>query len=152
MILLIYVLTLILALIPFSLITRFIVVRSDIDSVIREINELSSKAAKTSPKEKRVRLIMSRYEYLKRRIRNLFLINMFILWIAIFVAITMANTLLAYLVSNYNVASYFNSPISLPIISVDGHVNVLIIILAAIIAYQPLHNKVSLMYKVYGST
>lgn len=152
MLLLAYVLILILTLLPFSLITRLIIIKSDVDSVIREINELSSKAAKTSPKEKRVRLIMSRYEYLKRRIRNLFLINMFILWIAIFVSITIANTLLAYLISNYNVESYFNSPISLPIISVDGRVNILIIVLAVIVAYQPLHNKLSLMYKVYGTT
>lgn len=147
----IYVLALLTSLLPFSIIMRYVVSRSGADTILRELEELSSRAAKLSPKEKRIRLIKGRYEYLRRRVRSLFIVNIFMLWIGIFTGITVANTVLAYFVNYLGVERYFYSPLRLPGVTLEGYrINLLLVIMAAIIMYQPVHNRLSRMYKLYG--
>ncbi|MEM4518783.1 MAG: hypothetical protein QXH46_05525, partial [Sulfolobales archaeon] len=136
--------------IPFSLLLRFIIIRLGIDAVLQEIRELSDKASKLSPKDKKMRMIRSRYEFLKRRLRNVFLANLFILWMAIFTAITVSNSIVIMLASNYGVVATFRSPIKLPILVLgEDQLNIFLVIMAVIMAYQPLHNKLSTMERIY---
>lgn len=135
---------------PFSLLLRLIITRLGIDAVLQEIRELSDKASKLSPKDKKMRMIRSRYEFLKRRLRNVFLVNLFILWIAIFTAITVSNSMVVMLASNYGVAVTFRSPIKLPVLVLgEDQLNIFLVIMAIIMAYQPLHNRLSTMEKIY---
>lgn len=151
MMLAIYVGTLILSLLPFSLLMRYVVSKSGTDLILQELSELSSKVAKLSPKEKRMRLIRGRYEYLRKRIRGLFMVNLFVLWLGIFVSMIVANIVVAHLVNYLNIERYFYSPLRFPGIVLEGYrINVLIVIMAVIIMYQPVHNRISLMYKLYG--
>ncbi|MEM4684746.1 MAG: hypothetical protein QW133_01300 [Sulfolobales archaeon] len=150
MFLALYIALIIAVFIPFSLLLRFIIMRLGIDAVLQEIRELSDKASKLSPKDKKMRMIRSRYEFLKRRLRNVFLANLFILWMAIFTAITVSNSIVIMLASNYGVVATFRSPIKLPILVLgEDQLNIFLVIMAVIMAYQPLHNKLSTMEKIY---
>ncbi|MEM0504924.1 MAG: hypothetical protein QW339_06210 [Sulfolobales archaeon] len=150
MFLALYIALIIAVFIPFSLLLRFIIMRLGIDAVLQEIRELSDKASKLSPKDKKMRMIRSRYEFLKRRLRNVFLANLFILWMAIFTAITVSNSIVIMLASNYGVIATFRSPIKLPILVLgEDQLNIFLVIMAVIMAYQPLHNKLSTMEKIY---
>ncbi|MEM0361667.1 MAG: hypothetical protein QXY36_01780 [Sulfolobales archaeon] len=150
MFLALYIALIIAVFIPFSLLLRFIIMRLGIDAVLQEIRELSDKASKLSPKDKKMRMIRSRYEFLKRRLRNVFLANLFILWMAIFTAITVSNSIVIMLASNYGVVATFRSPIKLPILVLgEDQLNIFLVIMAVIMAYQPLHNKLSTMERIY---
>ncbi|MEM4751873.1 MAG: hypothetical protein QXR55_00055 [Sulfolobales archaeon] len=150
MFLALYIALIIAVFIPFSLLLRFIIMRLGIDAVLQEIRELSDKASKLSPKDKKMRMIRSRYEFLKRRLRNVFLANLFILWMAIFTAITVSNSIVIMLASNYGVVVTFRSPIKLPILVLgEDQLNIFLVIMAVIMAYQPLHNKLSTMERIY---
>lgn len=150
MFLALYIASIIAVFTPFSLLLRFIIARLGIDAVLQEIRELSDKASKLSPKDKKMRMIRSRYEFLKRRLRNVFLVNLFILWIAIFTAITVSNYMVIMLASNYGVTVTFRSPIKLPILVLgEDQLNIFLVIMAVIMAYQPLHNKLSTMDRIY---
>lgn len=135
---------------PFSLLLRFILMKTGVDAVLNEIKELTEKASKLSPKDKKMRMIRERYALLKRRIRNVFLINLFTLWIAIFTAVTLSNLVLITLSTSYGVALGFRSPLRIPgLITNEDQLNILLVVMAVIMAYQPIHNKISTMQKIY---
>jgi len=147
-----YVAVIIAIFIPYSLLLRYILRRSGIDEVIKEIKELSEKASKLSPKDKKLRMIKSRYDLLRRRVRYAFLLNLFTMWLAIFTAITVANVVVFHVSTSYSIENVFTSPLRIPGITLGkDQLNIFLLVLAVIIAYQPLHNKISLMSMVYGT-
>jgi hypothetical protein len=147
-----YVAIIIAIFIPYSLLLRYILRRSGIEDIIKEIRELSEKASKLSPKDKKLRMIKSRYEFLRRRVRYAFLLNLFVMWLAIFTAITVANAVVFHVSSTYGIENVFTSPLRIPGITLGkDQLNIFLLVLAVIVAYQPLHNKISLMSTIYGT-
>ncbi|MEM1982164.1 MAG: hypothetical protein QW267_05950 [Sulfolobales archaeon] len=150
MLLALYVLMIFAVFTPFSLLLRFILVRIGVNSVLQEIRELSERASKVSPKDKKMRMIRERYDALRRKLRNVFLINLFTLWIAIFTAVTLSNLALITLSTTYGITMGFRSPLRIPgLVMGEDQLNILLVVMAVIMAYQPVHNKLSTMEKVY---
>ncbi|MEM0453348.1 MAG: hypothetical protein QXO98_01630 [Sulfolobales archaeon] len=150
MLLALYVLMIFAVFTPFSLLLRFILVRMGVNSVLQEIRELSERASKVSPKDKKMRMIRERYDALRRKLRNVFLINLFTLWIAIFTAVTLSNLALITLSTTYGITMGFRSPLRIPgLVMGEDQLNILLVVMAVIMAYQPVHNKLSTMEKVY---
>ncbi len=150
MFLALYVFTVVALFLPFSLLLRLILNKLGVDSVLQEIRELTEKASKMSPKDKKMRMVRGRYEVLKRKLRSVFLINLFIMWTSIFVAITASNLALVTISNSYGVTITFRSPVKLPFLVLgDEQLNIFLVILAVILAYQPLHNRLSTMERVY---
>jgi len=144
-----------LSLIPFSLMLRLYLSRVKIDLLVNELRELSERLDKIkkqpSYKDKRVRIIGSKYNMLRRKLRSLFFLNLVVMWAAIFAALTVSNTVTYIIAERYGIELLFRSPINVPGVTVlDNQLNALILLLAVILVYQPLHNKISLMEKLYS--
>ncbi len=150
MLLVLYVLLIFILFLPFSILLRFVLIKLGVNSALQEIRELAEKASKISPKDKKMRMVRGRYEMLRRRLRNVLLINLFTLWIAIFTAITVSNLVLITLEANYGITITFRSPLRIPgLVMGEGQLNIILVLLAIVMAYQPIHNKLSMMQKIY---
>lgn len=137
-----YVFFTVLSLLPFSFILRGYIQRLDLRSTLEALQEVAERMSRTT-KEKKLRELKARYDALRKRISSAVFMNLMMLWVGLFTALTFGRITAAYLLVSFGASVMPPSPLSIPFISIDGYLNILLIILAAAIAYQPLHGKVS---------
>jgi len=144
MISLIYILGVLLALLPWTWLAKIYADKIKLRETLKEINELKAKIAELPPsKEKRRRILKLRYEKLRKRVSNFFMINLIILWGALFMGIVIGRYFVLAYADFFNIPPYIPSPISIPYITQDGHLSDLTLFFAVILVYQALHNKVT---------
>jgi|Deesub1362B_J571_1020462.scaffolds.fasta_scaffold35351_1 hypothetical protein len=149
MISLIYVILTIVAVMPYTFIMRLYSRRIEIESTVDELRDLMEKLNKISPeKEKKIRLLKARYDQLKKRISTLFIVNLVVIWMSIFTALSVSRIVAIFLASYFGFSYLIPSPLLLPGISANGYLNDLILLLAVLLAYQPFHNKLSGFSKI----
>ncbi len=132
----------VLSLLPFSFMLRGYVQRLDLRSTLEALQEIAGRMSRTT-KEKKLRELKARYDALRKRISSAVFMNLMMLWIGLFTALTFGRITATYLLVSLGVPAMPPSPLVLPFISIDGRLNILLVILAAAIAYQPLHAKIS---------
>ena len=132
----------VLSLLPFSFILRGYIQRLDLRSTLEALQEIAERMSRTT-KEKKLRELKARYDMLRKRVSSAVFMNLMMLWIGLFTALTFGRITAAYLLVALGAPIMPPSPLALPFISVDGNLNILLIILAAAVAYQPLHAKIS---------
>ncbi len=143
MLVLLYVATAVAAFLPWTLMVRTYARKVNIDDVIRELKEVADKLSKTPPrKEKKLRLLQTRYKALRGRISRFFLLNLMGLWAGIFTSLIAARSVLYYASVEYG-SPLPPSPLNLPGISINGQLNDLILYLAVILGYQYVHNELT---------
>ncbi|MCD6340630.1 MAG: hypothetical protein J7L51_01610 [Desulfurococcales archaeon] len=144
MITLIYASITLLSFLPFTLIVRQYSRKINIDKVIAELKELSEKLESISPeKEKRLRLLRSRYNRLKRMIDKLFFLNLGVIWLGILMAIILSRVVVSTIAPLLGLPVRPPSPLMLPGISQDGYLNEYVIFIAVILGYQAFHNRMT---------
>ncbi len=114
----------------------------DLRSTLEALEEIAERMSRTT-KEKKIRELKARHDALRKRVSSAVFMNLMMLWIGLFTALTFGRVTAAYLLIAIGAPAMPPSPLTLPFISIDGYLNILLIILAAAIAYQPLHAKIS---------
>lgn len=137
-----YVFFTILSLLPFSFILRGYVQRLDLRSTLSALQEIAERMSRTT-KEKKLRELKMKYDALRKRVSSVVFMNLMMLWIGLFTALTFGRVTAAYLLVALGAPVMPPSPLALPFISIEGYLNILLVILAAAIAYQPLHARIS---------
>lgn len=132
----------VLSLLPFSFILRGYVQRLDLRSTLGALQEIAERMSRTT-KEKKLRELRARYDALRKRISSAVFMNLIMLWVGLFTALTFGRITAAYLLVSLGAPVMPPSPLALPFVSIDGYLNILLVILAAAIAYQPLHARIS---------
>ncbi len=143
MLVLLYVAVAVVAFLPWTFLVKTYAQKVDIDKVVRELKEVADRLSKTpSRKEKKLRLLQSRYKALRGRVSRFFLFNLMGLWAGIFTSLTAARAALYYASVMYGLPLP-PSPLNLPGISINGQLNDLILYLAVILGYQYIHNEIT---------
>jgi len=143
MITLIYALVILFSFMPFTFLVRSYSRRINIDSLVVELKELSERLENISPeKEKKLRILKSRYKKLKRTIDKLFFLNLAVIWLGITVALILSRVVIGVISSAFGIPPRPPSPLLLPGISYDGYLNDFMIFIAVILGYQAFHNKI----------
>ncbi len=138
-----YVLSVFASLLPFTWLTKMYLGKINLKGVVEELAEVGERLKRIAPdKEKKVRVLRARYKKLKGTLNRVFLFNLVFIWMGIFVALSVSRGV-TYYVAVATGLPLPPSPLNIPGISVDGKLNDLLIFLAAVLAYQPLHNKIS---------
>ena len=132
----------IVSLLPFSFILRGYIQRMDLRSTLEALQEIAERMSRTT-KEKKLRELKARYDALRKRVSSAVFMNLMMLWVGLFTALTFGRVTAAYLLFAVGAPTMPPSPVELPFVSIDGYLNILLIILAAAIAYQPLHAKIT---------
>ena len=144
MISLIYTIGVVLALLPWTWVTKLYADHINLKETISEINELKNKIHELPPsKEKKKRVLKVRYDKLRKRVSNFFMISLFILWAGLFTSIVVGRYFVYVYADLLSIPPYIPSPLSIPVISVEGHLSDLALFFAIILAYQTLHNKIT---------
>ncbi len=143
MITLIYALVILFSFMPFTFLVRSYSRRINIDSLVVELKELSERLENISPeKEKKLRILKSKYKKLKRTIDKLFFLNLAVIWLGITVALILSRAVISIISLTFGLPPRPPSPLLLPGISYDGYLNDFIIFIAVILGYQAFHNKI----------
>jgi len=135
----------VLSLLPFSFILRGYVQRLDLRSTLEALQEIAERMSRTT-KEKKLRELRARYDALRKRVSSVIFMNLMMLWVSLFTALTFGRVTATYLLVSLGAPVMPPSPLVLPFVSIKGRLNILLIILATAIAYQPLHAKISGLY------
>ena len=152
MIALVYVALIFAVLLPYSIFVGAYEKRVNISLVMSELRNVSLKLSETSPeKEKKLRLLRTRYKKLRGALNKFMIVNMVMIWVGVFTALVIVRSAVLYISRWLGVNPLPPSPIDLPGISLNGYLNDLFLFLAAVAAYQPLHTKLSGMYKMRRS-
>ncbi len=140
---LMYVGAIIASFLPWTLVMKAYVKKVDLETTVSELKDVIERLSKTPPrKEKKLRILKSRYKELRGRLNRVFLMNMFTLWIGIFTSLMFARSILYYAVTHLHM-SLPPSPLNLPGISLGGRLNDLVLYLATVVGYQYFHNNYS---------
>jgi len=143
MLVLLYVIAAVVAFLPWTFLVRTYAQKADIDNVVEELKEVTEKLSKTPPrKEKKLRLLQSKYKTLRGRVSKFFLFNLMGLWAGIFTSLIAARAVLYYASTEYGLPLP-PSPLNLPGISINGRLNDLVLYLAIILGYQYIHNELT---------
>lgn len=143
MLVLLYVAAAVVAFLPWTFLVKTYAQKVDIDKVVKELKEVADRLSKTPPrKEKKLRLLQSRYKALRGRVSRFFLFNLMGLWAGIFTSLIAARAVLYYASVMYGLPLP-PSPLNLPGISINGQLNDLILYLAVILGYQYIHNEIT---------
>ncbi len=134
---------------PFSLLARLYERRINLELTLKELNEVVKKLSTIShQKEKRIRALRGRYTLLRRRVSNFMIINLLTIWAAIFIGMILARLASNAVATLLGVPPYINSPFSIPYITYHGYLNDAVFFLVIVLAYYPIHSKVSGMSKL----
>ncbi|MCD6084021.1 MAG: hypothetical protein J7J20_00610 [Desulfurococcales archaeon] len=138
-----YALLILLSFMPFTLLVRSYSRKINIDSLIVELKEVSERLENISPeKEKKLRILKSRYKKLKRAIDKLFFLNLAVIWLGITIALIFSRAAISIITTVLGLPPRPPSPLALPGISYDGYLNDFTIFIAVILGYQAFHNKI----------
>lgn len=130
------------SLLPFSFILRGYVRRLGLQQTLEALQDVAERMSRTT-KEKKLRELKARYDALRKRVSSAVFMNLMMLWVGLFTALTFGRITAAYLLIFIGAPVMPPSPFTLPYVSINGYLNILLIILAAAIAYQPLHTRIS---------
>ncbi len=132
------------ALLPWSYIVKFyglkIGLREALKSVSKIRNELS-KVPENKPKKKRI--LVKRYKDLRGKISRFIMLNLILLWVGVIGSLMFARLAVIVAANLLGIYPYIPSPLRLPYVSASGALNDLILYLAALLAYLPLHNRIT---------
>ncbi len=140
----IYVVAAFVALLPWSYIVKFYGMRIGLKGILKETSKVKnelSKVPESKPKKKRI--LTERYRELRGKVSRFIMLNLILLWVGVIGSLIFARLVTVVTANLLGVYPYIPSPLLLPYVSVNGALNDLILYLAALLAYLPLHNRIT---------
>ncbi len=145
MLTLLYVMTVLVVILPWSYLVRWIGINKlKVLEVVREMRVIEKEYAGLKPQEKKAKILEERSSKLKRKLSSFFIVNLLALWGGVFMAMVISEYMYLLFILTYGGGRAIPSPLSLPVVSSSGgSLNELLIFLATIIGYQSIHNKIT---------
>jgi len=140
----IYVISAFASLLPWSYIVKLYGMKIGLKEILKEASKVKNELSKVpESKPKKRRILTERYRELRGKISKFIILNLVLLWIGVIGSLIFAR--LATIVAGglLGVYPYIPSPLLLPYVSNEGALNDLILYLAALLAYLPLHNRIT---------
>lgn len=145
MITLLYVMSVMVAMLPWSYLVGWLgLSRFRIIDIARELRNIEKEYRTLNPQEKKAKILEERVSRLRKRLSNFFIINLLALWGGVFISMLISEYMYVFFVLTYGGGKPIPSPLNLPIVSnPGGSLNELFIFLATLIGYQVLHNRIA---------
>ncbi len=147
---LVYVISGIVALLPWSYLVKLYGIHINLKRILKEANEIS-KELKSLPesKVKKKRILVARYKEIRGKISKFVMINVLLLWVGVIGSLLFSRISVLAAAVLMNRTPYIPSPLELPWISQRGYLNDIFLYLAILLAYIPIHNRISGMKIVH---
>jgi len=140
----IYTLAAFTALLPWSYIVKFYGLRINLKETFKELLRVRDELLKLPESRlKKRRILKEHYKELRGRINRFIVLNLIILWVGIMGSLMFARLALISTAGLLGINPYIPSPLKLPYVSVDGALNDLVLYLAILLGYIPIHNKIT---------
>lgn len=145
MITLLYVMSVIVVMLPWSYLVGWLGLNKfRIIDIARELRNIEKEYRALNPQEKKAKILEERASRLRRRLSNFFMINLLTLWVGVFISMLLSEYMYVFFVLTYGGGRPIPSPLNMPVVSnPGGSLNELFVFLATLVGYQALHNKIS---------
>lgn len=145
MITLLYVMSVLVAMLPWSYLVGWLgLSKFRIIDIARELRNIEKEYRTLNPQEKKAKILEERASRLRKRLSNFFIVNLLALWGGVFISMLLSEYMYVFFVLTYGGGKPIPSPLGLPIVSnPGGSLNELFVFLATLVGYQALHNRIS---------
>ncbi|MEM0025903.1 MAG: hypothetical protein QXV93_03820 [Zestosphaera sp.] len=145
MITLLYVMSVLVAMLPWSYLVGWLgLSRFKIIDIARELRNIEKEYRTLNPQEKKAKILEERASRLRKKLSNFFIVNLLALWGGVFISMLISEYMYVFFVVTYGGGKPIPSPLNLPIVSnPGGSLNELFVFLATLVGYQTLHNRIA---------